>query len=86
MSCFQVRTDLALEAREGIKESKDGIRGVRVEETYNEKSEIKVTKVVIESKNGAKAMGKPMGVYVTLEWWSRKKITIRKYLRNWQSN
>ena len=67
MSCFQVRTDLALEAREGIKESKDGIRGVRVEETYNEKSEIKVTKVVIESKNGAKAMGKPMGVYVTLE-------------------
>ena len=47
MSCFQVRTDLALEAREGIKESKDGIRGVRVEETYNEKSEIKVKNVVI---------------------------------------
>ncbi len=67
MSCFQVRTDLALEARESIKESEDGIRGVRVEETYDEKSEIKVTKVVIESKNGAKAMGKPMGVYVTLE-------------------
>lgn len=67
MSCFQVRTDLALEARESIRESEDGIRGVRVEETYDEKSEIKVTKVVIESKNGAKAMGKPMGVYVTLE-------------------
>lgn len=67
MSCFQVRTDLALEARESIKESEDGIRGVRVEETYDEKSEIKVTKVVIESKNGAKAMGKPMGIYVTLE-------------------
>lgn len=67
MSCFQIRTDLALEARESIRESEGGIRGVRVEETYDEKSEIKVTKVVIESKNGAKAMGKPMGVYVTLE-------------------
>ncbi len=67
MSCFQVRTDLALEARESIKESEDGIRGVRVEETYDEKNEIKVTKVVIETKNGAKAMGKPMGKYVTLE-------------------
>ena len=67
MSCFQVRTDLALEARESIRESEDGIRGVRVEETYDEKNEIKVTKVIIETKNGAKAMGKPMGVYVTLE-------------------
>ena len=44
-----------------------GIRGVRVEETYDEENEIKVTKVVIETKNGAKAMGKPMGIYVTLE-------------------
>ncbi len=67
MSCFQVRTDLALEARESIKESEDGIRGVRVEETYDEKNEIRVTKVIIETKNGAKAMGKPMGKYVTLE-------------------
>ena len=67
MSGFQVRTDLALEARESIKESEDEIRGVRVEETYDEENEIKVTKVVIETKNGAKAMGKPMGIYVTLE-------------------
>ena len=58
---------MALEARESIKESEDGIRGVRVEETYDEENEIKVTKVVIETKNGAKAMGKPMGIYVTLE-------------------
>lgn len=67
MSCFQVRTDLALEARENIEETDGEIRGVSVEETYDEKNEIRVTRVVIETKNGAKAMGKPMGVYVTLE-------------------
>ena len=67
MSCFQVRTDLALEAKEGIKESEEGIRGVRVEESYDEENEIRVTKVIIETKNDAKAMGKPMGTYVTLE-------------------
>ena len=67
MSCFQIRTDLALEARESI-EDKDGeIRGVSVEETYDAEHEIRVTKVVIETKNGAKAMGKPMGTYITLE-------------------
>ncbi len=67
MSCFQVRTDLALEARESIGEAEGEIRGVSVEETYDEKNEIRITKVVIETKNGAKAMGKPMGVYITLE-------------------
>lgn len=67
MSCFQVRTDLALEARESIGETNGEIRGINVEESYDEKYEIKVTRVTIETKNGAKAMGKPMGVYITLE-------------------
>ncbi len=67
MSCFQVRTDLALEAREGIGEAEGEIHGVSVEESYDEENEIRVTRVVIETKNGAKALGKPMGVYVTLE-------------------
>lgn len=67
MSCFQVRTDLALEARESIEDAESEIRGVRVEESYDEKNEIKVTKVIIETKNGSKAMGKPMGNYITLE-------------------
>lgn len=67
MSCFQVRTDLALEAREGIGEGEGEIHGVSVEESYDEENEIRVTRVVIETKNGAKALGKPMGVYVTLE-------------------
>lgn len=67
MSSFKVRTDLALEARENVDESAEELRGVTVEEDYNEKSEVKVTKVVIESKNSAKFLGKPIGTYITLE-------------------
>ena len=66
MEQFQVRTDLALEARERFEEDVE-IRGVAVEERYDEKHDIRITKVCIESENGAKAMGKPVGVYITLE-------------------
>lgn len=66
MEQFQVRTDLALEARERYEEDVE-IRGVSVEETYDEKRDIRATTVCIESENGAKAMGKPIGVYITLE-------------------
>lgn len=66
MEQFQVRTDLALEARERYEEDVE-IRGISVEETYDEKRDIRATTVRIESENGAKAMGKPIGVYITLE-------------------
>ena len=62
-----VRTDLALEARESIEEKEKELHGVSVEERYDETSEVHITKVVIETRNGAKAMGKPMGTYITLE-------------------
>ena len=68
MGNFQVRTDLALEAREGITEGECGeLRGVRVEEDYEEEKDIRITKVFIDTKNAAKLMGKPVGVYVTME-------------------
>ncbi|EOS24305.1 GPR endopeptidase [Lachnospiraceae bacterium 3-1] len=67
MNQFQVRTDLALETREKFEEDNVEIKGVRVEEEYREKSEIKITTMVIETENGAKAMGKPKGTYITLE-------------------
>lgn len=67
MGNFQVRTDLALEARESIGEAESELRGVTVEEYYKEEEDIRVTKVTIDTKNAAKAMGKPMGVYVTME-------------------
>ncbi len=67
MANFQVRTDLALEARESITEADSELRGVRVEEYYLENEDIQVTKVMIDTKNAAKAMGKEMGIYVTME-------------------
>lgn len=67
MGNFQVRTDLALEARESISEADSELRGVRVEEYYKEQEDVRVTKVMIDTKNAAKAMGKPVGIYVTME-------------------
>lgn len=67
MGGFQVRTDLALEARESIRDADDRLRGVRVEEAYDEEQDIKVTRVMIDTKNAAKSMGKPMGTYITVE-------------------
>jgi len=64
---FQVRTDLALEARESFEEDDVEIRGVSIDESYDEERDIRVTKVCIETENGAKAMGKPVGTYITLE-------------------
>lgn len=67
MGSIKIRTDLALEARESMEENAEGLHGVTVDEFYNEESEIKVTRVMIKTKNGAKAMGKPIGAYITLE-------------------
>ena len=67
MTSFKVRTDLALEVRENMEENASECRGVSVHEEYREESEIRITRVVIETMNGARAMGKPMGTYITLE-------------------
>ncbi len=67
MSQFQVRTDLALETREKFQEDHVEIKGVRVEEEFRKEKEIKITTMVIETENGAKAMGKPKGTYITME-------------------
>ena len=63
---FQVRTDLALEAREKFDEDNVEIKGVRLEEEQAT-PDIHISSVIIETENGAKAMGKPKGSYVTLE-------------------
>lgn len=64
---LQVRTDLALEARETVQKPDEEIRGVRVEEERDTEKEVYITKVMIDTKNGAKIMGKPIGTYITLE-------------------
>lgn len=67
MSSFAVRTDLALEDRERIGDTGGEIRGVILEEEEREETGIRITRVKIETKNGARIMGKPIGTYITLE-------------------
>lgn len=67
MNRFQVRTDLALEARESIAEVNNEVHGLQVEEYEIQEDNIHVTRVSIETKNAAKAMGKPIGSYITIE-------------------
>ena len=64
---LQVHTDLALEARESVLGEAEGIPGIRIEEAFHQKSGVKVTKVEITDERGEEAIGKPMGIYITLE-------------------
>ena len=50
---YQVRTDLALEAREKFENDNVEVKGVTVKEE-NPGRNMKVTKVIIETENGAK--------------------------------
>ena len=67
MEHFLIRTDLALESRERLEAENEELRGVVFEEIYDEKRNVLITKVRVETENGAKAIGKPVGTYVTLE-------------------
>lgn len=64
---YSVRTDLALEERERFASDDVEIQGVILEEDYDEEREIRTTRVEICTENGARAMGKPVGIYLTLE-------------------
>lgn len=61
------RTDLALEAKEKFEGDNVEINGVVLDEEYREKEDVHISRVVIETEKGAKVMGKPKGVYITLE-------------------
>lgn len=67
MEHFPIRTDLALESRERCEADKEEVRGVIFEECIDEKRNVTITRVKIETENGAKALGKPIGTYLTLE-------------------
>lgn len=64
---YRIRTDLAMEQKERFESDHVEVSGVVLEEEYDEEKEIKITTVRIETENGAKAMGKPVGTYLTLE-------------------
>ncbi len=64
---FTVRTDLALEEREKVRESGSEIPGVRVREWEKKEAGIRVTEVSVCDERGEEALGKPVGTYLTLE-------------------
>ena len=64
---YNIRTDLALEEKERFESDQVEVQGVVLEEEYDMEREIRVTTVRIETENGAKTMGKPVGTYLTIE-------------------
>ena len=65
---FSVRTDLAIEAREMVREGREEAGepdGVQVETRHTEDYEL--TRVHILTEQGSQTMGKPVGSYITLE-------------------
>lgn len=67
MDKFEVRTDLALEVNEEVSKSDGQLKGIIVREHVDDETDIKVTTLEITNARGAKALGKPMGTYVTIE-------------------
>lgn len=62
LGTYKIRTDLAVEARERFTEDNVEVRGVEVQEDYNEEKDIRTTVVKITTENGARAM-----TYITIE-------------------
>lgn len=67
LGSYNVHTDLALEDKERYESDDVEISGVSVEEFYDEEQDVRVTEVKILTENGAKAMRKPIGTYITME-------------------
>jgi len=63
---MDIRTDLALETRESDAGTNVEIPGV-VLEKEDSNNNLTITKVIIKDEAGAKAMGKPIGNYITIE-------------------
>lgn len=74
---FEIRTDLALEEQERFPGNGGEISGVALKEWSTGSGQIKVTEVRILDSHGERAMGKPMGCYMTLEA-ERMKISEEK--------
>lgn len=63
----QVRTDLALEAHESVERTRAHIHGIEVSEQEYKEDQLHITTVSVTTKNAAKALGKAMGTYITIE-------------------
>ena len=66
-SRFHIRTDLALEKHERFQDDQVEIQGVELHKWENQEKGIYLSQVIIKTEEGAAAMGKPIGRYLTLE-------------------
>ncbi|MCX4268266.1 MAG: GPR endopeptidase [Lachnospiraceae bacterium] len=64
---FMIRTDLAVEAKEQYEGETGQLQGVLVETSHLEGTNGNLTKVTILNKEGAQALQKPIGTYLTIE-------------------
>lgn len=64
---FEIRTDLAVEEKESFPGNGGEVTGVSLREWRKAFSKIKLTEVAILDEQGARAMGKPKGLYITME-------------------
>lgn len=62
-----IRTDLAIEAREMIKEVDSELKGIEVTIEEIEDIDMRITKVGVLNDEGAKKIRKPIGNYITIE-------------------
>ena len=84
---FVVRTDLAIEERERVWESGSEIAGVRMREWEAADAGIRVTEVLVCDERGEEALGKPVGVYLTLDAPSlakKERITTGRFRRSYR--
>ena len=64
---FGIRTDLAVESKEKYEKDNVEIKGVAIQEKYEEALDLNTTVVRIQTEQGAKAMEKLKGTYITME-------------------
>ena len=77
---YNFRTDLAVERREIFKKAnkiENEIEGVEAEEVIDSE-EITTTRVKITTEQGEKALGKPIGNYITIDIKKIKNILCKK--------
>ena len=63
----RIRTDWLLKQRRALPKAIQSFGEIEVKEQYDEERDIRTTVVKITTENGAKAMGRPQGNYITIE-------------------
>lgn len=67
LGSYRIRTDLAVESKEKFEKDNVEIKGVAIDESYKKYLDLRTTVVRIETEQGARAMEKPKGTYITME-------------------